>query len=356
MRVTFSKKEMARALKLVKRTTAKGHEALSCVHISAGDGITVRTTDLDCGLCVTVGGEGEGEVALPAAELAALVEKSPSDEINLECENWRATLSMGRAKYHLNVFAGEFPDIPPREGDAIEIPAAEFMEALQRTVFAATEDAAMPILAGVCVEGDGDMVTVTATDGYRVVNYSLIAKMDAGCVIPAESVQNIIAMLKEYPTSNVYVYPGEHLHVESDAATCYTVPMAGQYPDVMRMIDLDGAFPNQVDKSELSAAIERASILADGEKGLRAVKLHVTDGVIGVRAESAELGTASDEVSATTHGEVDVLLNSRYILDALKHYKGETVNISFTTETNPLFFDEGQWSCYILPMRPRGGM
>jgi len=354
-RFTFTKDDLAKALKTVSRATGGNHPVLQGVHFKAREGFAaVQATDLDTGIYIEVPAEveGEGEFVLPAKEITSLVEKSPSDEIILEYDR-QVTLTMGVSEYKLNAIDGEFPQFPQAGEQGHRIRTEYVEEGFRRTLFAVSKDEhVIPVIQGILVATD-DRMTFMGTDGFTVAECIFPGDGDLDVVVPREAVPEILNVMKQYPSEYVKWWTGgNHLHVTSGPAVLSTVLLEGNYPDVLSMLTLDGAFSCRADRQELLSAIERAAVVSEENRGFRPVTLEVGEDIT-IKSSSAEMGQARDVVGAECGGEASVKMQAAFLLNALKHVAADEVEINFTDSQNPMFLREDNWTCYILPMRER---
>ena len=108
-----------------------------------------------------------------------------------------------------------------------------------------------------------------------------------------------------------------------------------------------------ISKDMLERCLERAYVMSRFEKS-NLVKLDIKEGKLTVSTAS-EYGDINEVIAVFTEGkEVQMLFNSKFILDCLKVIEDEYVKIRFSTPTSPSVIvpvDGDTYLYMILPLR-----
>jgi DNA polymerase-3 subunit beta len=137
----------------------------------AGDQLHVAGSDLDLTIQVdvTVAGESDGVVVMPARLAANIVRALEPGAVTLDATEDEVRISSGRSNFAVRMLpAAEFPRLPMLAGDAVTLEAGELAEALRQVVRAASSDDARPILTGVLMAAEETGLRMVATDSYRL--------------------------------------------------------------------------------------------------------------------------------------------------------------------------------------------
>src|SRR5918996_3405881 len=137
------------------------------------DGLTLRATDMEVGLILSVEGKVEtpGSALLPGRLLVDVVRNLPAGDVVLALrpEQRDVELTAGTARFHLRTLPPEdFPRLPEFEGEAITLPGSALADTVERVARAASRDEVRPILTGVLVTAEERTLTMVATDSYRL--------------------------------------------------------------------------------------------------------------------------------------------------------------------------------------------
>lgn len=110
-------------------------------------------------------------------------------------------------------------------------------DAIEQVLAATVRDAAHPVLAGVRFEADGDVVTLTATDRYRLVTRSLVSGVDgdwAG-VLGGDRLRELLPEIRRAASVQVEAVPaGLQLRAAEDVHAVDV--LADEFPDHHAML------------------------------------------------------------------------------------------------------------------------
>jgi DNA polymerase III subunit beta len=341
--------------------------ALSCLRLAAdADGqIMITGTDLEIWVreAVQCGVEEPGAVCLPARKLLEIVRELPHGLISMEsaADSGHTTLSSGSARFDLATMpADDYPVDVFRDSGMVEAPAADILNAFGGVIFAASRDDSRFNFNGVLIERSGETINLVATDGHR-----LAMRADAAGnwftgektrqVIPRSGVEMMVKFLAKASTCSVGS-DGKYLAISTDSGDLAIRLLDGEYPDYMKVIPSPSTGNTELvvmNRRNLMAAARRCDLFTtDINKG---VDITLTGGLLSMKAAHPDLGSACDELSVEYSGEqIDVILNSNYLMDALSHIAGDSVVVAYYGEGSPLVFRTAEDSGYlnlVMPMR-----
>ena len=109
---------------------------------------------------------------LPARLLLDVARSLPGKEATLELRPAEQDVEIlsGSATFHIRTLRAEdFPPLPEPGGDTVvKVPAAAFVETINRVARSASRDETRPILTGILVSASGSELRMVATDSYRL--------------------------------------------------------------------------------------------------------------------------------------------------------------------------------------------
>lgn len=347
--VTVDQSDLGSALQAVGRAVAGRTTlpALSGVHLQARDGLLVLTaTDLELTIRARIPARvGEpGEAVLPARYLAEFVRRVPSGEIALAVDPARhsGTLRWGRSEHTIHGFPpADFPAAPPAAaGDGLRIDAASLRKALRRTGFAVSSDDSKPALTGVWLRLEGGALAAIGCDGYRVAMCQLPLEAQAGAldaVVPGRAVAELGRLLGDAGEVALSVRE-QQLFVEIGPVQLTTRLIDAPYPNVPQILPRDYPHRLTLELEALVEAAERIAPLAEARRTARwLVVLEPQPDALVLHAHDPDIGEAREEVPAAYEGEPFRLgLNVRYLLDALRHMEGESLEVGLIGPTGPV--------------------
>ena len=333
---------------------------LSNVLIEAyDDQLTLSATDLTVSIRASIDAkvEQEGAITLPAKRFFQLIRELTCNQIELECSTGEiAFIKADSSKFRLNgMHKSEFPSLPDFTGaKPIDLSSDVFKSMLSKTVFAAARDDSRHVLNGVMMKIVDEHATFVGTDGKRLAKIYTeveIPEMDGlEYLLPLKAVEEMVKLVGLEEEIHLLL---DHDKIALDVGpiSLMTKLLAGQYPDVERVIP---------EKSELRVSLHREELMTL----LKQVSLFTTDrtnsvhfvfnkGELHLMATSSEIGEGKVSMPVDYDGEkMEIAFNPSYFLDILRHSDDETVTFGITDSYNPgLITDSSTALFVIMPMR-----
>lgn len=303
------------------------------------DGLRLTATDLEVTIQTVIPAQvrDTGRIVLPARYLHEVVRRIPPGliTIGLEPESLRTTISWGRSKYNIHGMPAEqFPPLGSFNDASLEMAGDLLHTVFRQTGFAVASEETRPALMGVHLNINNSTARAIATDGFRVAvrETGLSGSGQAEFILPGRSIQEISRLLPQDGGDTVVVRTLENQAEFSIGDTrVISRLIEGPYPNVLELLPTEYRQRAVVDRIALEAALERASLLADGRSSARwLVVLTLADGLLTITADDPEVGQAYEEVSAQLEGEgIRIGFNARYLLEGIRHMEDDQVELSF---------------------------
>ncbi|HLS89499.1 MAG TPA: DNA polymerase III subunit beta [Sphingobacteriaceae bacterium] len=303
------------------------------------DGLRLTAYDLEVAIQTTIPAQVQepGRTVLPARYLHEVVRRIPPGLITLrlEPESLRTTITWGRSKYDIHGLPPEqFPPLGSFNEATLEIAGDLLHTIFSQTGFAVATEETRPALMGVHVNINNGTARAIATDGFRVAvrETELAGSGQADFILPGRSLQEISRLLPQEGGEPVVVRTVDN---QAEFAIGDTRVISrlieGPYPNVLELLPTEYRQTAVVDRLALEAALERASLLADGRSSARwLVVLTLADDLLTITADDPEVGQAYEEISAQLDGEgIRIGFNARYLLEGLRHMEDDQVELSF---------------------------
>ncbi len=337
---------------------------LSTVLMSAENGIfSISATDLDISVTSRVNGTvaEEGKIAVPAKKLAEIVKSLAGEEVSLDAEGEKLTLSCGKSRFVINARSAEdFPKLPKQEGKTSFSIDPEIIGALVlKTTYAVSGDLTRPALCGVLWEVDRKGISMVATDGHRLAKVEIamdlgsVQKMDV--IVPPKA----LGTMRTYSEGEkeVRISIGENsISFDMKDTTIYSRLLEGPFPNYQRVIPAKNEKELVVSRSALQEATKRVSILSDTLT--KQVVFSIGKAKLMLNVSTQELGEAREEIDASFSGEaMDIGYNANYVLDILRTIDAEEIVFLLDRPDNAAVVkpaSEGgnlKQTCIIMPLR-----
>jgi DNA polymerase-3 subunit beta len=355
MKVTILQENLADGLSIVSRAVAGRSTTLPVLSnilvATDGDQLKLSATNLEIGVNCWVGAkvEQEGAITVPAKTFTDLVSTFPPDRIDMELSVRTQTLHLrcGRSEANIKgIDAQEFPLIPSPEGDEqILIEPDVLKKMINQVAFAAATDESRLMLTGVLTKFDGDQLTMSAADGFRV------AIRDAAISTPIASVSVLIpskALIylerllggQTEPVEVSFTPSGNQIVFSLSNTDLVAQLIDLQFPDVDQIIPKSYTTRTVVSTQDLLKALRAANIFA--REAANTTRLNIipggelTPGHVNIAARSDETGDNVGEVDAAIEGDpITIAFNVRYLLDVLSVIDASQISLETTTANNP---------------------
>lgn len=330
---------------------------MECILITAQDDeicFTANNTELG----VEAYPQGEvvegGCVALDAKMFAPVVSKLPDGDISLKTNGESVLVKCGRSKFTLAGRDGsEFPIIDTIEREnKIMLGQSELKDVIKQTVFCTAQNENNRIMTGSLFQIDGDKLKVIALDGHRIAVREITLDKSypsVKAIIPAKTLQEVMKLLSD---GDVDLYVTDSLIAFSFDNTLVTSRLIdGEFFDIDRLMHYDFNTEIKVDRQELLACVDRATLLVK-EIDRKPVVFTIGD---TMKAEIVtQLGSMSEEIEIETTGEGLVVgLNPRFLIDVMRVLDDEKVSMFFVNAKSPCYIKGEGYIYVVLPIQLR---
>lgn len=341
MKVSCTQEALARGLGIVGRAVA----ARSPLPITAnvliqtdGERLKLSATNLEitmsCWLDAKI--EEEGAITVPARLLGDFVNTLPNDRISLSVAPRSRQVRVECARNEATIGGMDADDFPPtpvvKDGIEVQIDPKGLRQAIARTVFAAATDDSRPVLTGVDTRFDGKLLTLAASDGFRLSVYKLpldVSVETTEIVIPARALNELQRLLaeEEQPLTLRTNAAKTQVLFKLQNAEMVAQLIQGTFPNFNQLIPSTYSSKAVVDVAEFLRETRIASVFArDGSGIVRLVVTPgegITPGKVVVSARAEEVGDNQGELDAAVEGDgVKIAFNGKYLQDVLQALEG----------------------------------
>ncbi len=327
---------------------------------ASDDQVTLTATDMtvsmQCIIDATV--IEEGSIALPGKKIFQLIRELTAPQIKISASTQEiAEITTGTAVFKINgMCKTEFPHWPNLAGSPeIQLPSSTLKEVLTKTVFAAAKEDSRYMLNGVQVVIANQKAHFIGTDGKRLSKVSTAVAVDPSLqgqfVLPLKAVEEMIKILEESSANVTLSLAPDKIALESGSQTLVAKLLAGQYPDVERVIPSQLIHEFAIHREELMLLLRQVSLFTTESSS--SVRFCFETGQLHLSAMSNEIGEGKVSMPVDFSGErLEIAFNPYYFLDILRHSKDETVRFGLNDPHNPgLITDSTQALFVIMPMR-----
>jgi DNA polymerase-3 subunit beta len=234
-----------------------------------------------------------------------------------------------------------------------------FKTTINQTIFATSNQESRPVLTGINFKMKKNRLECTATDSYRLakkeIELSEDIDHDIDIIVPAKNLLEILRLLNDdEDTLEIHVFTNKVIFKFGNLIIMSRL-INGSYPDTNKLIPKEFATKIKVNLNNLFDAIDRASLLTnEDEKNI--IKLESQGDHLLISSNIPEIGNVEERVDIDNKikDEVKVSFSSKYMIDALKIFKSEEVEIRYNGDIKPLIITDGENEKLIqliLPIR-----
>jgi DNA polymerase-3 subunit beta len=367
MKIICAKAALNNALSALIRIvpTRATHPILSGFMIfTKNDTLVVQATDLDLSLTIIIPAqvEAEGCTVVPGRYLAELVRRLPEGDLTLQVveDTQQLEVLYGKASVRINTWApSDFPTLPqPPVQNRLELDSAKWKNILKKIILAAAPREVRPNYAGVYIQFQPGQLKLVATDTYRLAYLVLpydgeIA--DTSIFVPVRPLGEVGRLLEDDQQLEIF-WDQTIISFQTGTFIMTARLMDAQFPAYEKVIPEERRLRIKVDKEQLNAALERASLFNELPSQQAVVDLKVEGDVLFITAQAAQVGSIKEEIIlANVDGEEsEALFTTRYLLEPLKVMDKDEVLLCLNGPRDPaVYLEDGEepYLHLILPVR-----
>jgi DNA polymerase-3 subunit beta len=366
MKVRIKQEDLFRVLSLVTGVvpTSSAIPVLSNLLLETeGENLKISATDLDISVISSVACEvgKQGAITVAAKRLQEIVRELPDEDIDMKVDGEKISITCSRSTFRMMGMEKEqFPKIADLAKEKKIKLSGEILEKMiKRSAYSVAKDDTRPVLSGVLWELGSAEIAMVGTDGHR------LSRMAAAGDFGISEDQSVIVPPKALTQIQRLIGPGDEVEVAIDKAfvgffvggtAVYARRIEGTFPNYKQVIPKSNPNIMSIDRSDLTSATRRVSLLADSKT--HKIKMHLGKDGVKLTASTPDLGEAEEELQATYDGEDMVVgFNASYIIDVLKTTESESIRFELGTPVGatilkPAEEPEGEtYMCLVMPLR-----
>lgn len=344
------KKSAVPALANALLVADKGH-----LRVSGTDLYRAMTGDVACEVATP------GSIAVPAKDLLERVKAMPEGPIQISVDASCQALikAVGQARrYTIHGLPGvDFPTLPePKDGAvSFELPTSALATLMARTHFSISTDETRAHVNSAFFEGLGHAIHMVSTDGHRLSKQALTHTAPRfSMLIPQKAIGDLRRLVDGAKDETVLIQVCNPNAFFTLAGVRFSVKLVeAQFPPYNQVIPAVLPPVVRVPRIPLMDALKAIRLSANDKTG--GVKLAFVPGALRITGESADTGSAFDEISTDyTGAEMWLGMNAQYALDALGALDCDEVRLGVSGELNPMIVQAGNYDDFtgvLMPMR-----
>ncbi len=370
MKIICEKEKLLKGINSVVRgvPTRTTMPILEGILIQTNDNqLKLTSYDLELGIEYTMECEviEEGNTVVNSVMFSEIIRKLPDTDISIELnENNLLVIECEGSLYKLSTMnPDEFPELPKIVVEnSIETDQTILKNMIRKTIFAVSIEENRPIFTGCLFEVINNSLNVVAIDGFRmgwVSNRLSNETNNFKAVIPGKTLNEVNKIiLDSFDSIKIGVSKNQAIF-EMENCKIVTRLLDGEFLNYSSVIPSNWDTRIRVNKNSLQNCFERVSLISASsiEKEKKyPVKISIEVGKVTISCTN-QTGDAKEEIYTETEGkELEIGVNPKYFLDALKVIDDQEIFVSFGNNISPCVIkstDESskEYTYMILPIR-----
>src|SRR5580698_2841707 len=303
--------------------------------------LTVVATDLETVMKVSLEAEAKetGKVCIPARILIDSLKNIAEQPLTFNIDkHFGIEITSDNGKYKV---MGENPDNFPKEPVADETSSftatsSALVTAINKTLFAVSNDDLRPAMTGVFFEMDKKGLQFVATDAHRLVKYK---RTDISCpkndslIVPKKPLNLLKVALPDNEDEITLSYNSNHLFVQHGTTQMSCRLIDARFPDYKVVIPADNPYKLIVNRNDFQGALRRVSIFSN--KSTNQVVLNIHGSELQLMAQDIDFSFEGNErMNCRYDGEdLTIAFNAKFMIEMLSASDSDDVNIELSTPT-----------------------
>lgn len=364
MRFTVSQSALSAALSVVSKGMATNSTLpiVSGVYIKADEGtLEFQTTDLVISIRHRIPAmvEEPGETVISGKMLIDIVKTLPDAAVSFEGGPNTVLIDCESSRFELNTLNPvDFPDFPSFALESsVELPRDILSDMVGRVYKVTSKDTSRPILGGILLTVEENLVRLVATDSYRLavcdtnVETSTL-QGEFKMIIPGAAFHDVLSVPSDSGTILVGSTESQVVFVFGNT-TYISRRIEGNFPNYRSLLPQSCNTSVKVPLGGFQDSLRRVAVIARVNPSVR-FDVDPDGSLLTLSATSSDQGYAREELTVEAEGQQMVCaLNHRYVMDCINALSGaDTVDLELVGPENPAIFKSYGAVNYLYLLMP----
>ena len=302
--------------------------------------LTISATDLQTSMTTSLPVEAKenGRIAIPSRILLDTLKSLPEQPIafNIDDNTFAIEINAGDGKYKLSGENGEdFPKIPVVENaSSVNLPASVLAEAINKTIFAVSNDELRPAMTGVYCQLSTSSLTFVATDAHKLVRYrrkDAKAASTASFILPKKALNLLKSALPSEDINVSVEYNSTSAFFKFSNINMVCRLIDERYPDYEAVIPQNNPNKLTIDRQSFLGSLSRVAIYAN--KTTHQVRLKISGSELNISSEDIDFANeAHERLTCQYDGDdMEIGFNAKFLIEMLKNLSCEEVMLEMST-------------------------
>jgi DNA polymerase-3 subunit beta len=303
--------------------------------------LSVVATDLETVMKIQLEVEAKdtGRVCIPAKILMDSLKNIPEQPLTFNIDkNYAVEITSDNGKYKV---MGENPDNFPKdpvadETNSFTVVSSALVTAINKTLFAVSNDDLRPAMTGVFFEMDKKGLQFVATDAHRLVRYK---RTDVSCpktdslIVPKKPLTLLKSAMPVNDDELTISYNSNHLFVTHGTTQLSCRLIDARFPDYKVVIPTDNPYKLTVNRTDFQGALRRVGIFSN--KSTNQVVLSISGSQLQLTAQDIDFSFEGNErMKCQYNGEdLQIAFNAKFLIEMLNATDTDDITVELSTST-----------------------
>lgn len=372
MKIIFNRTELINIVNTVQKAVASKSvmPILECIKIdahSSGD-VVITANNLD--ICTeyksTCNVVEPGSIAISSKMFGEIVRRFSDDDVLIEVNEINNVMFLKSGKSEFNIQGlnhAEYPAIPEvDENYKFSIGQSTLKRMIRKTIYAiSVNESRKPILTGSLFEINTGVLTVVATDGFRIAKIQSTVDCsleNVKFVIPGLALREILKVLEDSEDKIDVIISKRHVKFCFDNYIIISRLLEGEYINYSPIFSTPNNIVVNVKTRQFIDSLERAALIINDDALAKAekvpVRLNIENDMIYITCSTGK-GKINDTIDVEKLGnDIEIGFNHKYLLEALRSCEEEEIKLQMSNPKGACFIESVENNDYInmiLPVR-----
>ncbi len=331
---------------------------LSNILVEASDSrVVITATDLTVGVRFTGTAKviEPGVTTIPARRLASLLKELNVSYIEVSANDKEVNQVVADSStFRMNGMPkADYPALPDLTGaQHVVIKQKDLYAALNHTAFAVSREESRYLLTGLYLSVSDETALFIGTDGKRLARTTIPVQIEKPityeCIIPAKAVDEIVKNIKPIDENATVYLMQDKIAVEAGNNLVMTKLLAGEYPDVERVIPTHSTAVIPIHREELESLLRQTALFISDQNN--SVRFTFEEGILHIAANTADIGEGKVSMAVNYSGpRFEIAFNPLFFIDVLRHSGNEYVYLGFQDAFNPVVISDVEFGTTLIP-------
>ena len=299
-----------------------------------------------------------GSIVIGGKYIVEIIKKLPNIDITIEVlDGHKMIVSTTNTEFSLNgINPNEFPNLDLDETkEPILLDTSLFKKVINQTFFATSQNESRPLLTGINFRIEGNLMEVIATDSYRLSRKTV--ELDRSfdnvinIVIPGKNLLELSKIIDDDKASiELHLFENKILFKYKNILFLSRL-LSGTYPATSSIIPDNFSVSVECSCMGLFEMIDRASLLTS-DRDKNTIKLQLSNKELIISSNSPEIGKVEEKMSVTSNDEISISFSSKYMLDAIKSFETDNINLYMNNDSSPIIIKSSKDKSLIQLVLP----